>query len=229
MSRLFLLEDDPGLVRGLTFAFQRQGHTLEVAETLREALERWRDGAYDLLVLDVSLPDGSGFDFCAHVRRSSSVPILFVTASDEEMDIIQGLELGGDDYLTKPFRTGELAARVAALLRRSQVFSAGATVLRSGGIRVDLLQGQAWKDGQPLDLTAGEYRLLCFFLRHPNVVLSKRRILEDLWDCEGNFVDGNTLTVYIRRLRVKIEDDPGNPRRIVTVRRMGYRWDGNGE
>ena len=146
MSRLFLLEDDPGLVRGLTFAFQRQGHTLEVAETLREALERWRDGAYDLLVLDVSLPDGSGFDFCAHVRRSSSVPILFLTASDEEMDIIQGLELGGDDYLTKPFRTGELAARVAALLRRSQVFSAGATVLRSGGIRVDLLQGQAWKD-----------------------------------------------------------------------------------
>ena len=176
----------------------------------------------------LTLPDGTGFDFCREVRRTSGVPILFLTASDEEMDIITGLDLGGDDYITKPFKLGVLLSRVHALLRRAGGFGAQqATELCSGGIRVDLLAGRAEKNGIPLELTAAEYKLLCLFLRSPGQVLTKETILNALWDCEGNYVDTNTLTVYIRRLRLKVEDDPGSPQRLVTVRGMGYRWNGD--
>ena len=176
----------------------------------------------------LTLPDGTGFDFCREVRRTSGVPILFLTASDEEMDIITGLDLGGDDYITKPFKLGVLLSRVHALLRRAGGFGAQqATELCSGGIRVDLLAGRAEKNGVPLELTAAEYKLLCLFLRSPGQVLTKETILNALWDCEGNYVDTNTLTVYIRRLRLKVEDDPGSPQRLVTVRGMGYRWNGD--
>ena len=187
-----------------------------------------KGGRYDLLMLDVTLPDGTGFDFCREVRRTSGVPILFLTASDEEMDIITGLDLGGDDYITKPFKLGVLLSRVHALLRRAGGFGAQqATELCSGGIRVDLLAGRAEKNGVPLELTAAEYKLLCLFLRSPGQVLTKETILNALWDCEGNYVDTNTLTVYVRRLRLKVEDDPGSPQRLVTVRGMGYRWNGD--
>ena len=176
MDKLLLLEDDWSLVNGLTFAFQKQGYALDVARTLAEADALWSKGTYDLLVLDVSLPDGSGFDFCQKVRRTSNVPILFLTASDEEMNIIMGLDMGGDDYLTKPFKLGVLLSRVHALLRRAKGTGAAGTELESNGIRVHLLQGQADKRGVPLDLTAAEYKLLCFFMRHPNAVLSKEQL-----------------------------------------------------
>ena len=188
------------------------------------------DGSYlaDFGAGTLTLPDGTGFDFCREVRRTSGVPILFLTASDEEMDIITGLDLGGDDYITKPFKLGVLLSRVHALLRRAGGFGAQqATELCSGGIRVDLLAGRAEKNGVPLELTAAEYKLLCLFLRSPGQVLTKETILNALWDCEGNYVDTNTLTVYIRRLRLKVEDDPGSPQRLVTVRGMGYRWNGD--
>ncbi len=224
MKRLFLLEDDLSLINGLSFAFKKQGFSLEVARTIREAREIWADGKYDLLVLDVSLPDGSGFEFCESVRQVSSVPIIFLTASDEETNIIMGLDMGADDYITKPFKLGVLISRINALLRRMKDFRSGDAELRSNGIEVFLLQGQAFKNGQHIDLTAGEYKLLCLFMKNPNIVLPKDRILQELWDCEGNFIDGNTLTVYIRRLRIKVEDRPSDPQMIVTVRRMGYRW-----
>ena len=176
MDKLLLLEDDWSLVNGLTFAFQKQGYALDVARTLAEADALWSKGTYDLLVLDVSLPDGSGFDFCQKVRRTSNVSILFLTASDEEMNIIMGLDMGGDDYLTKPFKLGVLLSRVHALLRRAKGTGAAGTELESNGIRVHLLQGQADKRGVPLDLTAAEYKLLCFFMRHPNAVLSKEQL-----------------------------------------------------
>lgn len=224
MSKILLLEDDLGLVNGLTFAFHKQGFELDVARTITEANTFWTDGKYDLLVLDVSLPDGTGFAFCQKVRQVSKVPIIFLTASDEEMNIIMGLDMGGDDYITKPFKLGVLLSRINALLRRTKDFSPANTELSSNGIRVLLLQGQAYKNDALLDLTAAEYKLLCLFMQNPNVVLSKERILDKLWDGEGNFVDSNTLTVYIRRLRMKIEDDPGEPRMLVTVRRMGYKW-----
>lgn len=224
MDKLLLLEDDLSLVSGLTFAFEKEGFLLDVARTLQEADDLWADGAYDLLVLDVSLPDGSGFTFCGKVRQSSKVPIIFLTASDEETSIIMGLDIGGDDYITKPFKLGVLMSRVHALLRRARDFDPANIQLQSNGIQVLLLQGQAYKNGELLDLTAGEYKLLCLFMRSPNVILSKDHILEKLWDSAGNYIDDNTLTVYIRRLRMKIEDDPSEPQMILTVRRMGYKW-----
>lgn len=224
MSSILLLEDDLSLINGLSFAFRKQGYELTTARTLREATHLWADGRYDLLVLDVSLPDGTGFAFCEKVRQSSKVPIIFLTASDEEMNIIMGLDMGGDDYITKPFKLGVLISRINALLRRAKDFGTESTQLESNGIRVLLLQGKAFKDGEPLELTAAEYRLLCLFMKHPNIVLTKEQILDKLWDCEGSYVDSSTLTVYMRRLRMKVEDDPGEPKKLLTVRRMGYKW-----
>lgn len=224
MSRLLLLEDDLSLMNGLSFAFQKHGFELDIARTLREADALWSEGKYDLLVLDVSLPDGSGFEFCKRVRLTSKVPIIFLTASDEETSIIMGLDIGGDDYITKPFKLGVLISRINALLRRAASFQAADTKLQSNGIKVLLLQGQVFKNGKLLELTAAEYKLLCLFLRNPNVVLTKGQILDQLWDCDGNYIDSSTLTVYIRRLRMKVEDNPGEPQMLVTVRGMGYKW-----
>ena len=219
-----MLEDDLSLVNGLSFAFKKQGFETYIARTLREAEAFWAVGNYDLLVLDVSLPDGTGFGFCERVRQTSKVPIIFLTASDEETSIIMGLDMGGDDYITKPFKLGVLISRMNALLRRAKDFGAADTVLESNGITVQLLQGQAYKNGELLDLSAGDYKLLCLFMRNPNAVLSKEQILEKLWDCEGNFIDGSALTVYIRRLRIKVEDNPSQPQMLLTVRGMGYKW-----
>ena len=224
MKRLFLLEDDLSLMNGLSVAFRKQGFELDVARTLGEAGALWADGKYDLLVLDVSLPDGSGFEFCKKVRLVSKVPIIFLTASDEEMNIIMGLDIGGDDYITKPFKLGVLVSRINALLRRAEGFNSVDTQLQSNGIQVLLLQGQVFKNGMPLDLTAAEYKLLCLFMQSPGVVLTKEQILDKLWDHEGNYIDNSTLTVYIRRLRMKVEDNPSDPQMLLTVRRMGYKW-----
>ncbi len=224
MSRILLLEDDLSLINGLSLAFKKQGFELDIARTMKEAGTVWTEGRYDLLVLDVSLPDGSGFEFCRNVRKTSKVPIIFLTASDEEMSIITGLDIGGDDYITKPFKLGVLLSRIQALLRRAKDFGTAETELQSNGIFVLLLKGQAYKNGKPLDLTAGEYKLLCLLMQNPNTILSKEKILDKLWDSEGNFIDNNTLTVYIRRLRMKVEDNPSEPRMILTIRRMGYKW-----
>lgn len=224
MSHILLLEDDLSLVNGLSFAFKKQGFELSVARTLSEAVMLWADGKYDLLVLDVSLPDGTGFEFCEKVRQISKVPIIFLTASDEEINIIMGLDMGGDDYITKPFKLGVLVSRINALLRRAKDFGSADTELQSNGIKVLLLQGQAFKNGEMLDLTAAEYKLLCLFMKNPNVVLTKEQILDKLWDCDGNYIDSSTLTVYMRRLRMKIEDNPSEPQMLLTVRRMGYKW-----
>ena len=222
------MEDDLSLVNGLSFALKKWGFSLDVARTLLEAERLWEDGTYDLLVLDVALPDGSGFAFCKKVRQISKVPIIFLTASDEEMNIIMGLDIGGDDYITKPFKLGVLESRINELLRRANDFGAADTELVSNNIRICLLKGQAFKNGELLDLTAAEYRLLCLFMQNPNVVLPRERILEKLWDCEGSFIDSGSLTVYMRRLRMKVEDDPGEPRMLLTVRGMGYKWNVTG-
>ena len=224
MDTIFLLEDDMGLINGLSFALRKQGFELTVARTLKEADALWADGKYDLLILDVSLPDGTGFEFCKKVRQVSKVPIIFLTAADEEMNIIMGLDIGGDDYITKPFKLGVLVSRVNALLRRAKDFSSADTQLESNGMKVLLLQGQAFKNGKLLDLTAAEYKLLCLFMKNANMVLTKEQILDKLWDCDGNYIDSSTLTVYIRRLRIKIEDNPSEPQMLLTVRGMGYKW-----
>lgn len=224
MSKILLLEDDLSLIQGLTFAFKKENYDLDIARTICEADQLWADGKYDLLILDVSLPDGSGFEICKKVRQTSKVPIIFLTASDEEISIIMGLDMGGDDYITKPFKLGVLMSRINALLRRVKNFGGEETELCSNGIKVLLLKGQVYQKGNLLDLTAGEYKLLCLFMQNPVVVLSKDRILEKLWDSDNNYVDDNTLTVYVRRLRMKIEDNPSDPQMLLTVRRMGYKW-----
>ena len=224
MSKILLLEDDLSLINGLSFAFRKQGFELAVVRTLKEANELWGEGKYDLLVLDVSLPDGTGYEFCKKVRQVSKVPIIFLTASDEEMNMIMGLDIGGDEYITKPFKLGVLVSRINALLRRAKGFNSTDTELQSNGIKVLMLQGQVFKNEKLIDLTAAEYKLLCLFMKNPNVVLTKEQILDKLWDCEGNYIDSSTLTVYMRRLRMKIEDNPSEPQMLLTVRRMGYKW-----
>ena len=210
--KILLVEDDLSLAGGLSLAIEKQGFELEVARTAKEAERSWADGKFDLVLLDVSLPDGSGFDICREIRRTSKVPIIFLTASDEEINIITGLEIGGDDYITKPFKLAVLISRINAVLRRTNDYAAAAdTELSSGGIKIDLLKGRVYKNGAPLDLTAGEYKLLRLFMENPNTILSPERILSRLWDCDERFVDNNTLTVYIRRLRAKIEDEPSEP------------------
>lgn len=222
--KILLIEDDLSLINGLSFALKKQGYEVDVARTCAEADTIWADGTYDLVILDVSLPDGLGFDICKKIRETSKVPILFLTAADEETDIIMGLDIDGDDYITKPFKLAVLMSRIGALLRRSNNFSQADTELESKGIRVFLLKGEVYKNGERLDLTASEYKLLCLFMENPDIVLSPEQILSRLWDCDENYVDSNTLTVYIRRLRTKIEDHPSEPKRILTVRRMGYKW-----
>ena len=224
MKWILLVEDDLSLINGLSFAVKKQGYTLDVAHTKDEADRLWQNGAYDLVILDVSLPDGSGFDICKRIRQTSKVPIMFLTAMDEETDFIMGLDIGGDDYITKPFKLAVFMSRINALLRRSDNFNQADTELNSNGIRVQLLKGEVYKNNVQVELTAREYKLLCLFMENPDEVLSPEQILNRLWDCDENYIDNNSLTVYIRRLRTKIEDDPGNPKRIVTVRRMGYKW-----
>ena len=229
MSRLLLLEDDVSLIDGLRYSLERNGFELEMARTVREARSCLKGGhSFDLLLLDVTLQDGTGFMICEEVRSAGdTTPIIFLTASDEETSIIRGLDSGGDDYITKPFRLGELCSRIRALLRRSTMRKkVESGVLRSGTVTVDQLAGRAYLEGKPLELTGAEYRLLCLFLRHDGQVLTRNAILDALWDGNGSYVDDNTLSVYIRRLREKIERDPSRPEYLMTVRGMGYRWEG---
>lgn len=223
MKRILLVEDDLSLISGLSFAVKKQGYLLDVAHTSSETGRLWENGKYDLVILDVSLPDGSGFGICKNIRRTSKAPIMFLTAMDEETDIIMGLDIGGDDYITKPFKLAVFMSRINALLRRSDNFNQAATELNSNDIRVQRLKGEVYKNNVRVELTASEYKLLCLFMENPDVVLSPEQILNRLWDCDENYIDNNSLTVYIRRLRTKIEDNPGRPQRILTVRRMGYK------
>ena len=226
MTRLFLLEDDEALAEALAWALEKNDFEVTRAATLAEARKLLAGGEFALLVLDVGLPDGSGFGLCRELRAAgSAVPILFLTAADEEVSIIRGLDGGGDDYMTKPFQLGELCSRLRALLRRA----GGAAVpqtLRSGGLVIDLPGCRVTRGGRTLELTAAEYRLLCLLVRHAGQTLTRRAILDELWDGTGDFVDDNTLSVYVRRLRSKVEEDPGAPRHLLTVRGFGYRWEG---
>lgn len=224
MKSILFVEDDLSLISGLSFAIKKQGYGLEVARTFKEAEGLWQEGQYDLAILDITLPDGSGYDICKLIRQTSKIPIMFLTAADEEMDIIMGLDIGGDDYMTKPFKLAVFLARLNALLRRSDDFSQPELGLSSNGIEVQRLKGVVYKNQKQIELTANEYKLLCLFMENPEIVLSPEQILSQLWDCDEKYVDGNTLTVYIRRLRTKIEDNPSQPQNIVTLRGMGYKW-----
>ena len=199
---------------------------MDVVRTVKDAENYLSKHEYDLLLLDVTLPDGTGFEVCEQVRKiGNEVPIIFLTAADEEINVIRGLDSGGDDYITKPFKLGELCSRINALLRRAGMKTKKDTsVLHAGDITIDLLSSRVLFKNKTLDLTAAEYRLLCLLLRNVNMVVTRNMILDELWDGSGNFVDDNTLSVYIRRLREKVEKDPSHPEHLMTVRGFGYRW-----
>lgn len=228
MQKILLLEDDASLIDGLEYSLKKNNFSVDTARSLAEARALLSSVSYTLLLLDVTLPDGNGFDLCEEIRKNgNAVPIIFLTASDEEFHVIRGLDSGGDDYITKPFRLGELFSRIRALLRRSSsknIPGEDSSVLTSGNISIDLLTSRVTLYGQPLELTSAEYRLLCLLVRNAGLVVTRSMILDELWDGAGHFVDDNTLSVYIRRLREKIEKNPSRPELLTTVRGFGYRW-----
>ncbi|MTK09523.1 MAG: response regulator transcription factor [Hungatella sp.] len=224
MNNILMVEDDLSLIEGLEFSLHKSGFRVDVARTVQEALSKILKLRYDLLLLDLTLPDGNGFEICKKARQTSSVPIIFLTASDEEVNIVMGLDLGGDDYITKPFKLNELISRINALLRRAGLSSSSNIELKCNGITIKLDENRVLKEDQAIELTVAEYRLLCLFMQNPNIVLTRTHILNKLWDQSGSFVDDNTLSVYVRRLRSKIEDNPESPLFLLTMRGLGYKW-----
>ncbi|MFW6289120.1 MAG: response regulator transcription factor [Spirochaetota bacterium] len=247
---ILILEDDDDLRSGLTFALSQEGYEVSSVDTIAGADHAVAVHAFDLLILDVMLPDGSGFDFCRRVRNgeqldvegqarrtSDDVPVIFLTARDDEVDVVQGLEIGGDDYIAKPFRLRELLSRVKARLRREagpagpdrgstgtpDVEGAPAAATPVGRVRIDTRRAVVTRDDRPVPLTATEYRLLLALFEHAGQVLSRDQLADRLMGTDAAAVDDNTVAVYVRRLREKLEDDPSNPRLIRTVRGLGYR------
>lgn len=222
MTHLLLAEDDRTIVMGLSYALRQQGYEVSAAATAAEALDLLSRRSFDLALLDLSLPDGSGYDLCRLIKQNCpSTAVIFLTACDEEVSVVMGLDMGASDYIAKPFRLLELLSRIRAVLRRP-----GGTEqdeLRLGDVTIHTRQARVTKNGAELPLSALEYRLLLTFAQNPGQVLTRSSLLEGIWDAGGEFVNDNTLTVYIKRLRDKIEDDPQRPVLIETVRGLGYR------
>lgn len=225
MVKILLVEDDATLAMGMEYTLKNEGFDVTVASTLKEARERLENYKIDLVLLDLMLPDGSGYELCRELRKKSNTPIIFLTASDEEANVVMGLDMGGDDYISKPVRIGELISRIKAVLRRYEKDSGyRSNKLHSGDITIELLSNRVMKNDVEIILTSLEYKLLISLIQNPKVVLSRNQILEKIWDVGGEFVDDNTLSVYVRRLREKIEDDPAKPEYIITMRAVGYKW-----
>jgi DNA-binding response OmpR family regulator len=224
MNNILLVEDDLSLIDGLVFSLNKNGFQVEVVRTVKEALVQLSTTQYDLLLLDLTLPDGTGFEICRHVRQALTVPIIFLTASDEEVNVVMALDMGGDDYITKPFKLNELISRINALFRRAKLSATSGKELKSNGIVIKLDENKVMKENRLVELTGSEYRLLCLLMQNPNMILTRTLILDRLWDESGSFVDDNTLSVYVRRLRNKIEDNPQKPVCLLTVRGIGYKW-----
>ncbi len=224
MANILIVEDDSALAMGIDYTLKKEQFHVSLANNIKEARTLLRDSAFDLIILDIMLPDGNGYELCKEIRAKTDTPIIFLTACDEEVNIVMGLDIGGDDYITKPFRVKELVSRIKAVLRRSKSANKLDLNLASGEIVLYPSQYKVVKCGEELFLTPSEYRLLTVFMNHPHQVLTRNILFEDLWDSAGDFVDNNTLSVYISRLREKIEIDPAKPEYIITVRGLGYKW-----
>ena len=218
MNILFV-EDDALIASGLIYALESEGYAVTHCADMLSALSALSGQTYSLALLDLSLPDGDGFSIFEKIRSASDMPVIFVTAADDEGNTVKALEMGADDYIAKPFRVRELLARIKTATRRLK--SSG--TLSIGSITIDTAKAKAFKNGAEVALTALEYRLLLTFAHNKGLTLTRNQILESLWDVAGNYVNDNTLTVYIKRLREKIEDDPQNPVIFVTVRGLGYK------
>lgn len=218
--KLLIIEDDTDLREGLSFSFSGDGYDITEVGSKREGLREIEKGLYDIVLLDCNLPDGTGFELCKEVRNYSNVPIIMLTARDTELDEIKALELGVNDYLSKPFSLGVLKARMKRILQEK----VETAKIVTGSLSIDQSSCKVWKRGEEIPLSKLEYRLLLYLIENKNHILSKDQILEKIWDSNGKYVDNNTLSVNISRLRTKIEDDASNPVHIKTVHGIGYIW-----
>ena len=222
MTHVLLVDDDTSIVSNLRTFLNQEGFQVTSANNQKETIDLLDSGQYhfDLALLDVSLPDGSGFSLCSAIKANSDIPVIFLTASDDEYSVVAGLDLGADDYISKPFRPRELISRMNSVLRR---YHRGSQPLEYHELKADTVRGLVYKNNVELTLSALEYRLLLLFLSNQGIVLTRSRLLDELWDMAGEFVNDNTLTVYIKRLREKIEADPAHPKYIKTIRGLGYK------
>ena len=225
MSKILLLEDDEALALGIEFTLLDEGYEVVKCLNVKEAVETFNSAAFDILILDVMLPDGNGYDVCKYVREESQVPVIFLTACDEEVNVVLGLDMGADDYITKPFRVKEFVSRVKAILRRTENNNCKPKILKCRDIVLNTETLEASKRGADLALSMQEYKLLLLFMNNAKRVMSREEILDNLTDGSGEYFDPNTLSVYIKRIREKIEEDSSNPRYIKTKRGFGYQWD----
>ncbi len=223
---IFLLEDDTAIATGLKYSLEGEGYTVILAKCVKEAFDIISKNEFSLCILDLTLPDGNGYDVCKFIKSKYNIPVIFLTAADDEVNAVMGLEMGADDYISKPFRLKELMARIKMILKRYSKNGAENTA-RLGDITINISQAKVYKRGEEIILSAMEYRLLLIFVNNPGVVMSRLQLLENIWDVEGDFVNDNTLTVYIKRLRDKLEDDPSEPKIIKTVRGLGYAAQSN--
>jgi len=223
MLSILFVEDDATIAMGVEYSLKQDGFQVSLADRLEEARDLLKRQPFDLVLLDLGLPDGSGYALCQEIRAAGDTPIIILSARDEEASIVLGLDLGADDYITKPFRLRELISRMKAVLRRRGPVEAGDRTLACGDVTVFTQQAKAYKNGHEVLLTALEYRLLLTLILNQGRVLTRSQILGSIWDVDEDFVNDNTLTVYIKRLREKLEDDPQNPTLIKTVRGLGYK------
>lgn len=219
--KIFILEDDSAIGIGLTYSLENEGYTVTLAKTVDEAFKIIGKEAFSLYLLDLTLPDGSGYDVCKKIKSQGDLPVIFLTAFDDEVNVVMGFDLGADDYISKPFRVKELLVRIKSVLRRySKDYTDG--VIKIKNLTINTTQAKVYKNSAEIILTAMEYRLLLILLNNRGRILSRNELLENIWDIDGDFVEDNTLTVYIKRLRDKIEENPANPTFIKTIRGLGY-------
>lgn len=219
--RIFVLEDDEAIGIGLSYTLESEKYEVTLVKTVSEAKKTVENKEFDLYILDLTLPDGNGYEVCSLIKSKGDLPVIFLTAYDDEINVVTGFELGADDYISKPFRVRELLARVKSVLRRYSKDNADG-IVKIGELTVNTAEARVLLRGEEVILTAMEYRLLLSFVNNRGTVLTRRKLLEEIWDVDGDFVNDNTLTVYIKRLRDKIENDPNDPQYIKTVRGMGY-------
>lgn len=229
MKNILMVEDDSTIAFAVKYAVEQESFNLDIAENLENARKIVNSKEYDLILLDVMLPDGNGYEFLKKLREhDEDTPVIFLTACDEEVNIVMGLDIGGDDYITKPFRVRELISRINAILRRKgKSQDSNKKILKFKNISIHTLEARVFKNNEEIFLTSAEYKLLLILIQNKNMVLSRAQILEKLWDVTYDFINDNTLSVYIKRLREKIEDDSSKPQYILTVRGLGYKWNGS--
>ena len=219
--RIFVLEDDEAIGIGLLYTLESEKYEVTLVKTVAEAKKTVENEEFDLYILDLTLSDGNGYEVCSLIKSKGDLPVIFLTAYDDEINVVTGFELGADDYISKPFRVRELLARVKSVLRRYSKDNADG-IVKIGELSVNTAEARVLLRGEEVILTAMEYRLLLSFVNNRGTVLTRRKLLEEIWDVDGDFVNDNTLPVYIKRLRDKIENDPNDPQYIKTVRGMGY-------